>query len=103
MLASKAAVAAFGKVFAAEVGPKNIRVNCVVPGAVFTELNQCAGPCDDEAARQRLEKLAQIHALGRIGTPEEIAEAIAYLIGASWTTGAALDVDGGLGLGLTEG
>ena len=45
--------------------------------------------------------MASLHALGRIGTTEEIAEAMAYLICAEWTTGAILEVDGGLGLGLT--
>ena len=46
--------------------------------------------------------MASIHALGRIGTPKEIAEAVEYLICSEWTTGAVLDVDGGLGLGLTN-
>ena len=45
--------------------------------------------------------MAKIHALGEIGIPEDIAEAVEYLL-ARWTTGAILDVDGGLGLGLTE-
>ena len=52
--------------------------------------------------KKRLEDMASIHALGRIGTPMEIAEAIEYLICAEWTTGAVLEVDGGLGLGLTN-
>ncbi len=47
--------------------------------------------------------MASIHALGRIGTETEIAEAIAYFACAEWTTGGILDVDGGLGLGLTQG
>ena len=47
--------------------------------------------------------MSNIHALGRIGEPDEIAEAVEYLIQAQWTTGSILDVDGGLGLGLTDG
>ena len=90
------------KVLAAELGSKKIRVNCVVPGGVFTEINQRAGLFDDDTAKKRLEDMASIHALGRIGTPMEIAEAIEYLICAEWTTGAVLEVDGGLGLGLTN-
>ena len=46
--------------------------------------------------------MASSHALGRIGEVGEIAEAMEYLITAEWTTGALLDVDGGLGLGLTR-
>ena len=100
--ATKGALETLTKVLAAELGNEKIRVNCVVPGGVFTEINQRAGLFDDETAKKRLEDMASIHALGRIGTPLEIAEAIEYLICAEWTTGAILEVDGGLGLGLTN-
>ena len=63
--------------------------------------DQRAGLADDEAALKRLQSMAPLHPLGRIGTEEEIAEGIEYLIRAEWTTGAQLDVDGGLGLGTT--
>jgi NAD(P)-dependent dehydrogenase (short-subunit alcohol dehydrogenase family) len=88
-------------VLAAELGEQKIRVNCLLPGAVFTEINQRAGLMDDETALQRLEGMSDLHALGRIGTTEEIAEAMAYLICAEWVTGAMVDIDGGLGLGIT--
>jgi len=100
--ASKGAVEALARVLAAELGDRQIRVNCILPGAVYTEINQRAGLFDDETARQRLEGIAPLHALGRIGTERDIAEAMAYLICADWTTGATLEVDGGLGLGLTR-
>lgn len=100
--ASKGAVEALTKVLAAELGSQNIRVNCIVPGAVLTEINQRAGLFDDEAAAKRLNDMASSHVLGRIGTEEEIAEAMDYLLRAEWTTGTALEVDGGLGLGLTD-
>jgi 3-oxoacyl-[acyl-carrier protein] reductase len=100
--ATKGALEALTGVLAAELGPSNIRVNCVRPGAVFTEINQRAGLMDDESARRRLESLASAHALGRIGTAEEIAEALEYLACAEWTTGAVISVDGGLGLGVTN-
>ena len=100
--ATKGALEALTGVLAAELGPQKVRVNCVRPGAVFTEINIRAGLGDPDSARARLESLAPAHALGRIGTGEEIAEAIEYLACAEWTTGAIISVDGGLGLGVTN-
>ena len=99
--ATKAAVQGLTRVLAAELGGQKIRVNCILPGAVFTEINQRAGLMDDDTALQRLQGMSDLHALGRIGTTEEIAEAMAYLICAEWVTGAMIDIDGGLGLGMT--
>jgi 3-oxoacyl-[acyl-carrier protein] reductase len=100
--ATKGALETLTGVLAAELGEQGIRVNCVVPGAVPTEIYQRAGLLSDEEARSRLEGMASMHPLGRIGSEEEIAEAMAYLIQAQWTTGAVLVVDGGLGLGSTS-
>ncbi|MQA13872.1 MAG: SDR family oxidoreductase [Pseudonocardiaceae bacterium] len=100
--ATKGALEALTGVLAAELGPDGIRVNCVRPGGVLTEINQRAGLVDDAAAEQRLQGLAAAHALGRIGTADEVAEAVAYLAVAEWTTGSVLTVDGGLGLGVTH-
>ena len=100
--ATKGALESLTKVFAAELGADGIRVNCFVPGAVPTQINQRAGLLTDEEAVARLRSMSSMHALGRIGTATEIAEAIDYLIRAEWTTGAVLDVDGGLGLGLSD-
>ncbi len=100
--ATKGAVETLSRVLAAELGPKNIRVNCVAPGAVPTEINVRAGLFSEEEARARLEAMLDRHALDRIGTERDIAEAIAYLVCAEWTTGAVVDVDGGLGLGVTK-
>jgi len=99
--ATKGAVETLTRVLAAELGPKGVRVNCVAPGAVFTEINQRAGLADDAGALARLEAMKPLHPLGRIGTVDEVAEAVEYLVRAEWTTGAQLDVDGGLGLGTT--
>jgi NAD(P)-dependent dehydrogenase (short-subunit alcohol dehydrogenase family) len=100
--ATKGAVETLTGVLAAELGPQGVRVSCVRPGAVFTEINQRAGLFDDETALARLEGLGPAHALGRIGTVTEIAEAVEYLACAEWTTGGVLTVDGGLALGVTN-
>ena len=87
---------------AAELGQKKICVNCVVPGAVPTEINIRAGLFTEEQHAERMAAIANDHALRRVGTPEEIAEGIEYLIRAEWTTGSALVIDGGLSLGLSN-
>lgn len=99
---SKAAVETLTGVLAAELGGRGIRVGCVRPGAVSTELNVRAGLGTPTEAAARLEGLSGAHALRRIGTGAEIAEAIAYLAAAEWTTGGVVAVDGGLGLGVTD-
>ena len=98
--ATKGAVEALTKVLAAELGAKKIRVNCVVPGAVPTELNIRAGLFTEEQHAARMDTIAPFHVLQRVGTPEEIAEAIDYLIRAEWTSGTSIVVDGGLSLGM---
>ena len=100
--ATKGALETLTGVLAAELGPDGIRVGCVRPGAVFTEINQRAGLSDDATAKARLDSLASAHVLGRIGTTTEIAEAFEYLACAEWTTGWVVTVDGGLGLGVTN-
>jgi NAD(P)-dependent dehydrogenase (short-subunit alcohol dehydrogenase family) len=100
--ATKGALETLTGVLAAELGPQGVRVSCVRPGGVFTEINQRAGLFDDATALARLEGLAPAHALGRLGTVEEIAEAVEYLARAEWTTGNVLTVDGGLGLGVAN-
>lgn len=100
--ATKGAVEALTRVLAAELGPQGIRVNCIVPGAVPTEINIRAGLFTQQEHDERMKAIARDHPLGRVGTPEECAEAIDYLVRAEWTTGAALAVDGGLSLGLSN-
>ena len=85
---------------AAELGPRGVRVNAVRPGAVPTEINERSGDFTHDEAMARLESMATHHALGRIGTTEEIAECVEYLSLADWTTGAVVSVDGGLSLGI---
>lgn len=99
--ATKGALETLTGVLAAELGPFHVRVNCIRPGGVHTELNERAGLVTAESGLARLQRLGPAHALGRIGTPEEVAEAVEYLAGAAWVTGSILTVDGGLSLGVT--
>lgn len=89
--ATKGAVIAYTKALAQEVGPSNIRVNCVAPGVIATEMNAHLSS-DDMAA------LADQTPLGRIGTPEECAACALFLAsdGASFLTGQVLAPNGGL-------
>ncbi|MCB1388677.1 MAG: SDR family oxidoreductase [Rhodobacteraceae bacterium] len=100
--ATKGAVEVLAKVLAAELGPQGVRVNCVIPGAVSTELNIRAGLVTPEEQTVRMKALESSHALGRIGTEEELAEGIAYMACAEWVTGTSLVVDGGLSLGISN-
>jgi 3-oxoacyl-[acyl-carrier protein] reductase len=99
---TKAAVEGLTKVMAAELGRKQIRVGCILPGAVSTELNLSAGLFTAAEAPARYAGVAPLHALGRIGTEQEIAEGVEYLIRAEWVTGVALEVDGGIALGVSQ-
>lgn len=89
--AAKAGVIGLTKALAKELGPSNIRVNCVAPGVVATDMNGHLTPED-------LAALEEETPLGRIGTPEEAAQAIAFLVSdrASFITGQVLNVDGGM-------
>lgn len=100
--ATKGALETLTGVLAAELGSQGVRVNCVRPGAVFTEINQRAGLGTADESLSRLQSLSDAHALGRIGTVDEVAEGVLYLAGASWVTGTVLTVDGGLTLGVTN-
>lgn len=99
--ATKGGLEAVTGVLAAELGVDDIRVGCVRPGGVLTEINVSAGIATPEEAAARAESMGSMHALGRGGTTEEIAEAFEYLVRAEWTTGNVMTVDGGLGLGVS--
>lgn len=90
--AAKAAIDNFSRAAAAEGAPYGIRVNVVIPAVVETPAT--AGMLADEASRTNTEKLIP---MGRVGQPEELANAILFLASdeASYITGASLPVDGG--------
>ena len=86
--ATKGAVIAMTKALAKELGPSGIRVNCVSPGVILTDM--CAD-IDPEI----LEELRQESPIGRHGTPDDVAASIEYLANASFVTGQVLGVNGG--------
>lgn len=93
---SKGAVVNFTRSVAAEAGGDGVRVNAVCPGFTETAMLEgyLSGAEDREAA---IEGMVRDYPLGRLGEPEEIADAIAFLAGeeSSFVTGHALVVDGG--------
>ncbi|XP_053604576.1 dihydroanticapsin 7-dehydrogenase-like [Plodia interpunctella] len=93
---SKSAVDQFTRCVALELAPKGVRVNCVNPGVILTEL-QKRGGLNDQQYAAFLERTKETHALGRPGKPEEVAATIAFLASelASNITGASVPVDGG--------
>ena len=90
--ASKAALIILTKCWALEYSKNKIRVNCICPGVVDTDMTKPFLKTQTDK-----EFMDNEHPLGRIGQPEEIAKAIMYFVSddASWTTGAILAVDGG--------
>lgn len=93
--ASKGAVIALTRAMAIELAPDRIRVNSVCPGPTYTDM--LTGIFPDEADIRRLAESAP---LGRVGRPEDIAAAVAYLASSDtdWCTGQAISIDGGMSI-----
>lgn len=91
--ASKAGLIAMTKCLAAELASRGITANCVAPGFVKT-------PMTDALPEDAKEKLAKTIPMGRLGLPEDIADAVAFLAGdeASYITGQTLHVNGGMAM-----
>ena len=89
--ASKAALIGFTKALAKELGLSKIRVNTVSPGVIATRMNACFSEEDMHA-------LAQEIPLGKIGTPQEVADAVAFLEENEYITGIDLPVNGGFSI-----
>ena len=86
--ATKGAVIALTKALAKELGPSGVRVNCVAPGLILTDM--CAN-----LNEETLEYMAEETPLGRNGSAEDVAKAIEYLADAPFVTGTVLNVNGG--------
>ena len=86
--ATKGAVIAMTKALAKELGPSGVRVNCIAPGVVLTDM--CGDLSDDI-----LEDLRQESPIGKNGQPADIAQAMVYLADAQFVTGQVLAVNGG--------
>ncbi len=88
--ATKAALIGLTRSLALELAPTGIRVNCVAPGVINTDMVQVLG-------QETLGKLAEMTPLGRLGTPEDVAAAISFFAGAEagFITGQVLTADGG--------
>ena len=93
--ASKAGLIGLTRVLATEYGARKVRVNALLPGGTDTPMGQAAAP--DAAARAHVENL---HALGRLASPAEIAAAALFLASdaSSFVTGSALLADGGVSI-----
>ena len=89
--AAKAGVEGMSRALAREIGSRNITVNCIAPGFIDTDMTKSLGE-DQHAAL-----LGQIP-LGRLGAPEDIAHAVAFLAGpqAAYITGSTMHVNGGM-------
>jgi NAD(P)-dependent dehydrogenase (short-subunit alcohol dehydrogenase family) len=96
--AAKAGVIHFTKSLALDHGRENIRINCICPGGVLTPM---LGEVIDIHDPAQVERVARQHALGRVAEPEEIARVSLFLCStdASFMTGAAVTVDGGIAAG----
>ncbi len=99
--ATKAAIIGLTKAMAIDHGKDGVRVNCICPGYIDTGLAQAYFDVQSDPARARAEA-GKLHALWRIGQPEEIARVAAFLASddASFITGAAIAADGGFTTGL---
>ncbi|MBT0568832.1 SDR family oxidoreductase [Curvibacter sp. CHRR-16] len=106
--ASKAALLSSVRSMAIELGASQIRVNALLPGLLDTKMTRVVRlhegeipPVGDELnerLNRQFEEGRKFHVLGRLGHPKEVADSAVHILGASWMTGAAVSLDGGVTL-----
>lgn len=89
--AAKAGVNGFTKALAKELGPSNIRVNAIAPGIIETRMNSYLSQSEKEVIKNEIP-------LEKIGTPDDIAKTVEWLIEERYITGQIISVDGGWGI-----
>ena len=85
---SKAGINGMTKALAKELGPSNIRVNAIAPGIIDTDMNA-------NFSKEDLNQLKEDTPLGKIGTPEDVAKCVKWLVEDNFTTGQIISVNGG--------
>ena len=97
-IGAKSAVESFTRCWALELAKDGVRVNCIAPGAIDTNIWYATDLPPEEAAKHK-EKMKNMIPMGRLGTPEEVANIALFFVSneASYVTGAIYNVDGGVG------
>lgn len=101
--AAKAGIEGFTRSMALELGPSKVRINCIAPSLVRSEIWISAGMPPAQYERMLSERGAE-YPLGRVGEPADIANIVSFLVSprAEWITGAVIPVDGGSSIGSVK-
>jgi 3-oxoacyl-[acyl-carrier protein] reductase len=101
--AAKAGVEAFTRAMALELGPAGVRVNCLAPSLVRSDIWLSAGMPPERYEEMLAERAAE-YPLGRVGEPQDIANLVSFLVSprAEWITGAVIPIDGGSSIGVVK-
>jgi 3-oxoacyl-[acyl-carrier protein] reductase len=101
--AAKAGVEGFTRSMALEAGPAGVRVNCLAPSLVRSDIWTSAGMPAERYERMLAERAAE-YPLGRVGEPQDIANLVSFIVSpqAQWITGAVIPIDGGSSIGAVK-